>query len=265
MPADVTRADPAPLAAFDNGPNGRRGVSADERIMDCPYCGFHFKAFLANAAAIPELAPLVCEDCGEVSLLISGIPRRMTSEELVEVRKSPAWAEVIGPAREVIFQQKIEKLTRRVEELTAQECRDVAAINLLSTTLTPAPVDRSARVLTDGSPVTADHREINPATGQQRGYIVLSAEERAKGFVRPVRRTYTHVGKVTDLVADDSEVTVRAVRLGGCGTETTMGLAIAETYARDPEFYSGTFCCYCKVHRPLDEFVWKGTMEQVGS
>jgi hypothetical protein len=40
--------------------------------------------------------------------------------------------------------------------------------------------------LTDGSPVTPDHREINPATGQQNGYVVLSAEERAKGFVRPV-------------------------------------------------------------------------------
>jgi hypothetical protein len=48
------------------------------------------------------------------------------------------------------------------------------------------------RTLTDGSPVTPDHREINPATGQQKGYVVLSAEERAKGFVRPVRRTYTH-------------------------------------------------------------------------
>ena len=40
------------------------------------------------------------------------------------------------------------------------------------------PVDRNARVLTDGSPVTPDHREIDPATGQQKGYVVLSAEER---------------------------------------------------------------------------------------
>lgn len=37
------------------------------------------------------------------------------------------------------------------------------------------PVDRSAQQLTDGSPVTPDHREINPATGQQKGYVVLSA------------------------------------------------------------------------------------------
>lgn len=107
-----------------------------------------------------------------------------------------------------------------------------------------ASVDRSARTLTDGSQVTDDHRDIDPATGQQKAYVVLSVEERAKGFVRPVRQTYTHTA---------------------CGTDTRMGLAIAETYARDPGFYSGTFCVHCKTHRPLTEFVWKGTTEQVGS
>lgn len=107
-----------------------------------------------------------------------------------------------------------------------------------------APVDRNARVLTNGSPVTDDHREIDPVTGMQKGYVVLTGEERAKGFVRPVRRTYTH---------------------NVCGTDTTMGVALAETYARDPGFYSGTFCCYCKEHRPLSEFVWKYSNEVVGS
>jgi hypothetical protein len=103
------------------------------------------------------------------------------------------------------------------------------------------------RTLTDGSPVTPDHREINPATGQQKGYVVLSAEERAKGFVRPVRRTYTHEK---------------------CGRETTMGLALAETYARQPDFYSGTFCATCRAHFPVGadgEFVWTGTQEKVGA
>lgn len=104
-------------------------------------------------------------------------------------------------------------------------------------------VDRSARVLTDGSPVTEDHRQIQP-DGQQKAYVVLTAEERAKGFVRPVRQTYTHLQ---------------------CGADTRMCLAIAETYARDPEFYYGTFCCACGKHLPLDQFVWKGTQEQVGS
>ena len=127
------------------------------------------------------------------------------------------------------------------------------------------PVDRNARVLADGSPVTEDHREIDPLTGQQKGYVVLTAEERAKGFVRPVRRTYTHAGRETEVVGADGVTPVGKPRLGGCGTDTTMGLAIAETYARDPGFYSGTFCCACRKHLPLNEFVWKGTNEQVGS
>lgn len=101
--------------------------------------------------------------------------------------------------------------------------------------------------LTDGSPVTPDHREINPATGMQKGYVVLSEAERAKGFVRPVRRTYIHLK---------------------CGVATTMGQTIAETYARDPYFYSGTFCCGCGTHFPVGEdgeFVWANSNEKVGT
>lgn len=111
----------------------------------------------------------------------------------------------------------------------------------------PPPPDRSQRTLADGSPVTADHREINPTTGMQKDYVVLSAEERAKGFVRPVRRTYQHLK---------------------CGVVTTMSQAIAETYARDPGFYNGTFCVGCRGHFPVGEdgeFVWDGTDERVGT
>lgn len=102
----------------------------------------------------------------------------------------------------------------------------------------------SDRQLSDGSPVTPDHREIDPVSGQQKGYIVLTPEERAKGFVRPVRLHYVHLT---------------------CGAVTTMGPAIAETYARSPSFYHGTFCARCKLHFPLDQFVWNGTQERVGS
>lgn len=98
--------------------------------------------------------------------------------------------------------------------------------------------------LTDGSPVTPDHRDIDPATGQQKGYIVLSEDERAKGFVRPVRDSYVHLK---------------------CGAVTRMGRSLAETYARDPNFYSGTFCVGCKAHFPLSGFHWDGTSEVVGS
>jgi hypothetical protein len=77
--------------------------------------------------------------------------------------------------------------------------------------------------------------------GQQACYLVLSDAERAKGFVRPVRRTYTHTK---------------------CGVATSMGQALAETYARDPSFYSGTFCVGCGQHFHLTDgngaaaFLW---------
>ena len=54
----------------------------------------------------------------------------------------------------------------------------------------------------------------------------------------------------------------------GCGTCTTMGQAIAETYARDPRFYGATYCCGCNMHRPVGaqgEFVWDGSNENVGT
>lgn len=108
------------------------------------------------------------------------------------------------------------------------------------------PVDRSCTTLADGNPVTPDHREIKQ-NGQQKDYVVLCADERAKGFVRPVRRSYVHQK---------------------CGVRTTMSQSIAETYARDPAFYSGTFCCGCGTHFPVGEtgeFVWDGSQEKVGT
>lgn len=92
-------------------------------------------------------------------------------------------------------------------------------------------------------------------------YLVLSEAERAKGFVRPVRRTYVHVGL--------DPVRKGAVLLklgeGGCGAATTMGLAIAETYAREPSFYGGTYCVGCGKHRPVGEFAWDKDGTVVGS
>jgi hypothetical protein len=106
--------------------------------------------------------------------------------------------------------------------------------------------------LTDGAPVPEDRShtkiiETGPRKGQQEGYVVLSEEERSKGFVRPVRSSYRH---------------------SRCGGVTTMGLSLSETYARDPDFYSGTFCSHCAAHYPVGEdgeFVWTGTQEKVGT
>lgn len=100
--------------------------------------------------------------------------------------------------------------------------------------------------LSDGTQVYPEHRRLKE-NGQQEGYVVLAEEERAKGFVRPVRRSYRHLK---------------------CGTVTTMGQTLAETYARDPNFYSGTFCCGCGSHFPVGEdgeFVWDGSSEKVGT
>lgn len=78
-------------------------------------------------------------------------------------------------------------------------------------------------------------------------YLVLSEEERAKGFVRPVRLSYVH---------------------DTCGTTTTMAQAIAETYARQPNFYGATYCVHCGKHRPIGEhgeFTWDNSDEKVGT
>ena len=87
------------------------------------------------------------------------------------------------------------------------------------------------------------HGPDNEPVPQAEVYLVLSDEERAKGFVRPYRDAYIHKE---------------------CGSVTRMGRSIAETYARDPHFYGATYCVSCAMHRPLDEFEWEdGT--QVGS
>jgi hypothetical protein len=138
---------------------------------------------------------------------------------------------------------------------------------------------------------------------QNKCYLVLSEEERAKGFVRPVRSSYVHVGiagpqfPLQDITAEQKEIwkddadpfvkfepypaghkgsstgrywTEKDLdRVGkGCGTLTTMGRALAETYARNPGFYGSTYCCGCHMHRPVGadgEFVWDGTDERVGT
>lgn len=79
---------------------------------------------------------------------------------------------------------------------------------------------------------------------QNEAYLILPPEERAKGFIRPVRRTYLHTT---------------------CGVTTTMGRDLAETYARQPSFYGATFCCRCGAHFPVGEFTWDDTNEIVGS
>lgn len=135
-------------------------------------------------------------------------------------------------------------------------------------------------------------------------YLVLSEEERAKGYRHPLRRSYRHVGSpgpaypLRDLTDEEKERYPRAgyvkfedyggerAALGrfwtqpqldaagkGCRTVTTMGAALAETYARDPAFYGATYCCGCRMHLRVGEhgeFTWmtedgQDTSELVGT
>lgn len=94
---------------------------------------------------------------------------------------------------------------------------------------------------TDGQPPDPNYngtapKPIDPKTGQHGSYWVLSDEERAKEWVRPLRRTYTH---------------------DRCGMATKMGLKLSETYAREPSFYGATFCAGCGTHFPVSEFKWE--------
>lgn len=139
------------------------------------------------------------------------------------------------------------------------------------------------------------------ADGQFADHWVLCEEERAKGFVRPVRQNYIHVGipgprfELRDLTAEEQErwggegyvkfepypkdyergglgrfwTQAKLDKVGkGCGTNTRMPMACAETYARQPSYYGSTFCCGCGTYLPVGadgEFVWSGTDERVGT
>jgi hypothetical protein len=136
---------------------------------------------------------------------------------------------------------------------------------------------------------------------QNEVYLVLSEAERAKGFVRPYRDAYRHVGlpppkyPLRDLTdeqrgqyadcgyvkyeaypqpsPDGSSVvgrfwTQKDLDNKGCGTVTTMGRALSETYSRDPSFYGATYCAGCSMHRPVGEFgefVWVADGQRVGT
>lgn len=101
----------------------------------------------------------------------------------------------------------------------------------------PPPVNWSNVTTTNRQPL--DQRpETDSSDGQHYNYLVLSADERARGFVRPYRDAYRHQA---------------------CGQITTMGRALAETYARDPKFYGATYCSTCRGHFPVGErgeFTW---------
>lgn len=115
---------------------------------------------------------------------------------------------------------------------------------------------------TDPNDPALGHGIDSSPVEQNSKYLVLSDEERARGFVRPVRKTYVHWYTLDGTPIPT--VVTSTKNLGGCGAATTMSLAIAETYARDPRFYGSTYCVGCRMHLPLREFTWEDG-EVVGS
>ncbi len=150
---------------------------------------------------------------------------------------------------------------------------------------------------TDPDDPRLEHGVDTAPRPQAEVYLVLSEEERAKGFVRPYRNAYVHQGirpehPTIPLTPEQHE---RYDRFGwiefepyegcdrhdhgnttgrywtdkqlhsGCGAETIMGRALSETYAREPRFYGATYCVRCQMHLPIEEFVWSADGERVGS
>lgn len=97
-------------------------------------------------------------------------------------------------------------------------------------------------VTSDPSDPRLTHGPDTAPVEQADVYLVLSEEERAKGFTRPLYHTYQH----NQCSAEPTPFRAR----------TMMAQPIAETYARDPKFYGGTYCMHCKMHRPVAEFTW---------
>lgn len=99
-------------------------------------------------------------------------------------------------------------------------------------------------VTTDPTDPRLTHGVDAEPVEQAEVYLVLSDEERAKGFVRPYRDSYLH---------------------SKCQCVTSMGRELSETYARDPKFYGATYCVHCRQHLAVAEFTWTADGAVVGS
>lgn len=145
----------------------------------------------------------------------------------------------------------------------------------------------SGRIVDTEGPAP-DPEPLYPGSGQHKGYWVLTKEELAKGYTRPFREAYRHVGvrpaRPTRPLTEDElrrfggtgyvayEEYPKGERVAGrfwtaeqlrsgCGSETRMGWQLCATYARD----GATLCSNCNAHFPVAEFVWVEDGQVVGS
>lgn len=150
---------------------------------------------------------------------------------------------------------------------------------------------------TDPNDPRLGHGVDDKPVPQQAVYLILSDEERSKGFVRPYRDSYIHVGPAAprfllrDLTTTEKEHWTNDIYVkfeeypasefpktgrlwtqaeldkvgNGCHAKTTMGRELAGTWARNPRFYGATYCVHCQMHLPIAEFVWSVDGERLGS
>ena len=107
-----------------------------------------------------------------------------------------------------------------------------------STMSTHITMEPAVRTTIDPDDPQLTHDPDTELWGQTEVYPILSDAERAKDFVRPLRESYRHIS---------------------CLLVTNIDDAIAATFARDPAFYSSTYCAWCNLHSPVGErgeFEW---------
>ena len=170
-----------------------------------------------DQSPVPALAPIVPQSVGHHvydSYHQDGVPSIMPTAEAMEEDDRRLAERYNLPPDQV----------QRLAETRAAVLATRSKVAPVHGTLTDDPTDPAL-----GRGVDTEQ------TAQHERYLVLSVEEREKGFVRPVRLTYVHTK---------------------CGVATSMGQAIAETYSRQPSFYGSTYCMGCRMHLPVGEFRW---------
>jgi len=144
-----------------------------------------FEAMEGHAAKLDELDRRTINQVRLGPLPEDPAERERITDELVEAAGKALDAAEVPPAdQNKPSREEAEKLRRGLEVLKQKSEEHGAAV-----------------CTTDGRPPDPDYaalgsapRPPKPGSAQHESYYVLCENERAKGFVRPVRRTYQHVG-----------------------------------------------------------------------
>jgi hypothetical protein len=79
----------------------------------------------------------------------------------------------------------------------------------------------------------------------------LTDQERAQGFVRPLRTRVLH--------------TTAAPGRPVCGRPSAMSIGQAEDMAKDPASWTSCWCAVCGRRLPVNQFTWQADGSPVGT